>query len=453
MTRYDWYVRKATEMVELLPEATQKLLKEFNPLPNEPKVPQATLIALICSRYMDTYSSDWIAEHLAGSFFFDRSIEQTTILEEVVLPVCELYRRNDLPFDNYWDASEIYLELLDFYIHCRMRSPGEITELRAELSSHWLLMADDLKDEIIATARLDPSDIDLSLIKDPPDGVVGDAIRKVLSSSRIQEFIEQNLALYHPRMFKRPDLLRIARFMVTTDTIRHLSFDQSVSDVLLPRIEQARRKVGEAVMALSGAEMSLLVPADAERVLMERCVAQKRKLLSITEIGADALPDKINGRQSIPSRLHEYVFQIDGRLLRQSVGPIPHFFAALDSWVGNLPDNCGLGGLEISGSVIKLPILLMDRPDDPLEMPFRFNMEYVEAIFDMLLLVVVGSIRLDIVNIEGPGKLKMLGTSILKIPETILDEMKETVMTILRDRFGEDPETFGKALFQELTSN
>jgi hypothetical protein len=181
-------------------------------------------------------------------------------------------------------------------------------------------------------------------------------------------------------------------------------------------------------------------------------VTQRRKVISINEIGADALPDKINGRSSIPSRLYEYVFQINGRLLHQSVGPIPHFFAALDSWVGNLPDVGGIRGLETSNSIIILPILLMDRPDNPLEMPFRFNMEYVEEIYDMMLLVMVGSIRLDIVNIEGPRKLTLLGTSLLRIPETILDEMKETVMTILRDRFRGNPEMFGKALIQELTS-
>lgn len=450
MERDDWYVRKSKEVVDLLPRASRDLLSTFNTLPNEPVVAHATLIAFVCYRYADGVSPDSIADHLKRSFFPGPTVRRSDILEEIVLPGCSIFRTCALPFDNYWDAYGVFDELLDFYTHCRIRAPGGPAYLMSELSSHWMFSSDAVKSEIIQTASRNPSDIDLSLIEDPPDDSAGDTIRQILKSRRIQAFIEKNIAFYHPSLFKRPDLLRIVRFLVATDTIRRLSLDESILASLLPRIEQARRKVGEAVRGLSAAEVSLLVPADSDRVFMEQCVAQRRNVYHVAALGLNPLPDRIHGQVGFPIWIEDFVFSQGGRLHHASVGPIPHLFSAFDAWPSGLPKRIGLAKLERSGSDMVLPIIVVDPTGHTYCLPFRYNLKFLEHVYDLLLLAVVGRVRLDLAQIQEVGSLELLLTTSLEIPEGRIRELKEAVVPLLQERYGSDAELFRQHLIPQL---
>jgi hypothetical protein len=156
-------------------------------------------------------------------------------------------------------------------------------------------------------------------------------------------------------------------------------------------------------------------------------------------VNRNAVTDRVASQVRIPDWIGDFIFSRGARIFHESKGPIPYHVMALEQWSGRPPRTVGIGGLEVSGSEIELPIVLVDENGEQIFAPYYYDLESITFLYDIALLIAVGHFRLDIFLMKKPQGLRLITSGVVPVPDDLRSQLRNLVLPKLRDITGGDP--------------
>jgi CHAT domain-containing protein len=438
LLRDEWFASLATRVVDALPEGVRAAVRAAGEsqlavaAQGGGDLVPAILVAEIARRYAAADHPDDIADWLARSGI---ALTAPSTLRDVVLPVCELYRSNGLPVPRWWRPDELSRTLLGYYARGRL-SATDVRDVMAELVERWELLDPDVGAELLAGA--------MAPLHEPPDTFTAQSrdpaqrwLQKVAKLAEIRREVDAALAGYSAGLFERTDLTGFVRHIEIHRAIaRRLNAASGGRDPVVTaavrQLERAADQYGKVLAGLTPYERSLLLPAaDDDSVLAE--VMNLHRRTTRLDIGGrpNTLPDRVGGRWGSTQWLDDYVYNAGGRLLRRSAGPIAHWILVLDG--PGLAADVGMLfsegtafrlALRESNELATFEVVLPDDPDDPLRASFEYYAREPGSLFDLVVLLLTGQVRLDVFMVAEDGRLCGVGTRLIVLPQEIVDALR-----------------------------
>lgn len=440
--RMGWYSAIAHELLARLRPASQGILSKFDRLLEAPEIGQATLAAFICERHSTGISTDRIVGHLSRTNCLGLT-DQRTIREGLVIPICAMFRSRGLPVERFWDAGGFLTDFLHYYLYLRARTEVRpFAQLRAELSTLWLVRNPQLQTKLLASpAAIDPTHIDIGLSETPANDEVGRLIESLQDEPDFQVLVSDRLMRHPTAIRERPDLLRVARFLHVTDLLLQRGRQIGLSQEGANQIVQARQRLAAILDGFSPWETHLLVTEDPDERFLEQCLGREAGIIVVDRKGPNAVTDRVSSRVRVPDWVVDFIFSRGARVFHESKGPIPFHVIALEQWWGRPPRAIGIGDINVSGSEIELPFVLVDDKGEQIFVPYYYDLDSVTFLYDIALLITVGHFRVDIFLMKKPQGLRLLTSGVVPVPDDLRSQLRELVLPKLRDVTGGDPKT------------
>jgi hypothetical protein len=163
-------------------------------------------VAEIACRYAAADHPDDIADWPARSGI---TPNPPSILSAIVLPVCELYRSNELPIQRWWRPDELSRTLLGYYARRRL-SAADIRHVMAELVERWKLLDPEVGADLLAEAMAPPPESP-DIFTATPSNPAQRWLQKVAKLAEIRREVDAALAGYSPVLLERTDLTGFVR--------------------------------------------------------------------------------------------------------------------------------------------------------------------------------------------------------------------------------------------------
>ena len=440
-TRKGWYSARANELLARMRPVSREILSRFDRLPDAPEIGRATLAALICGRYVAGVSTDRIVSHLSHTNCLGPTDERT-IRNGLVIPICNMFRSRGLPGERFWDAGGFLTDFLHFYLHLRTRTEvSPFAQLRSELSTIWLVRNPQLQMRLLSSAAIDPSNFDKGLAESSGDNEVGQLIESLLEDTNFQALLSDQLMRHPAAIRDRPDLLQVARFLHVTDLVLQRGPQLGLSQAGANQIVRAVQPLAAVLDGFSPWETHLLATEDPDERFLEQCLGREVGIVVIDRTGPNAVADRVSGQVRIPDWVRDFIFSRGARIFHDSVGPIPYHVIALEQWSGRPPRTIGIGKIDISGSELELPFVLVDENGEQIFAPYYYDLDSITFLYDIALLIAVGHFRLDIFLMMQPQGLRLITSGVVPVADDLRSQLRELILPKLRDMTGGDPNT------------
>jgi CHAT domain-containing protein len=438
MQRDEWFASLSARVVDALPEAVRAAVRAAGESCSlvadqggRDLVP-AILVAEIARRYAAADHPDDIADWLARSGI---APDPASALSAIVLPVCDLYRANELPVQHWWRPDELSQTLLGYYARARLTA-ADIRDVMAEFVERWEMLDPEVGAELLAGASVPLCDVPDTFTAQPLDPAQR-WLQKVAKLAEFRRQVDAALATYSPVLSERTDLTGLVRHIEIHRAIaRRLEgtsgWRDPVVTTALHQLERAADRCAKVLAGLTPFERSLLRPtADDDNVLAD--IMKLHQRTRHLDIGgrSNTLPDRVGGGWTSTQWLDDYVYNAGGRLLRHSAGPIAHWIIVLDGLgsavdVGVLFDEATPFSLVLreSAELATLDVVLPDNPDDPLRASFEYYAGQPGSLFDLVVVLLTGQVRLDVFALGEDGRLHGVGTRLIGVPQEISEVLR-----------------------------
>lgn len=457
MDRDTWYQRKVFAFHALLGQKGRTMIGLIEPISPVTEVRAAAIIAHACCRYTFPESLQDIAGYFAGSGLISRwaggkYVTAEMIRKEVVEPACEKYRRRDLPFWCWWDPAKILDCLQRRYLELGLKEYGEAA-MRAELWT-WDQRDPEIADDLLYGARNPFSRFDpWKLGKPALDQESQETIERIVGLDDFNELLAA-FAERHPRELSlREDLSEIAQFFDTLDIVQGVvkSAGEPRATPILQKIRNARMEVAQAAQALTVLEQEMLIRESEATQLFRRFAESHRELIHVDSMGVYSLPERLAAKSLIPDWLHNLVFARGGRMYHSSAGAIPSLIIVFDEFDQIPAPSLGATLLQREGNKAHFSLEFNEVEGSTLETRFSYDLTAADHLYDLILMLVVGWVRIDFCRIAGRELLEHVTPCRVPLPQEWLESVRVNVLPIIRERFKSDPELFREALLGAVT--
>jgi CHAT domain-containing protein/CBS domain-containing protein len=433
MQREEWFAALSSGIVDAVPgqaRAAVRAVAAGMGVGGLGDLVPALLISDVARRYADAWHPDDIAAWV--STLVDAP-EEPSALDAVVLPVCDLYRSNELPFRRWWRPDQVSRMLLGWYARRRL-ADTDVDDVLADLVRRWSVDDPEAGADLVVGAMEDPvppPDTFTAAPRDPAQRW----LQKVARLAKVRREIDAALEGYDPVVAERDDLSVLLRHMLTHRAIAaqlpaDYGWRDPVVDKAVAQMEAAAVQCGAFVATLTPYERSLLVPVSDDDRTLEEAMGIHRRTISVDRYGPNALPDRVGGGWRTTDWLQDYVFNVGGRVLRRSAGPMAHWTLVLEHGmaagvVGLFDEDTPFRlALRRGEEAVALELLLPDDPEDPLRAQFSYDTAAPAAMLDLAVLVETGRARLDVFALNDEGRLVGIGTRLIPLPAQIVDALR-----------------------------
>jgi hypothetical protein len=418
-------------MVGELPSEPKDILASFCAPTDCPEIAQAAVQAFIRLLYVDCHSLDDIATHLHQAGFFSTKPAVNVIRSALVSPICNYCRWSRLRFDGWWDIPGLFQQFHSFYTSRRLPVIGR-RAMSEELKSYWMLRNPELIERLLDGVEETSSDGIWSVLAESASTSAGRALEGIRSDPDAQTLVDQYIQKLPNEIHRRDDLIGFCRFFRTLGVAKQLagSMKHRIRGELQDLCDHLHDLAARRLSYLSEYETRLMVPEDPNRALLEACAAANADVIHIWQ----ELPEVVNGKDSIPDWIYDYVFAKGGRLHHLASGPILHLLVVLDRTDGIPGQRIGFLPLTQEGDVLRLELVIPDSQGGT-ALPFSYDTGDTECIRELSLLCLCGEARLDFLRIQEPGGLEIIFTCRLRFPQEWLSGLQTIVLPLVQARF------------------
>jgi CHAT domain-containing protein len=370
-------------------------------------VGRAALVTEIVRRYENALSANKVTELLLEKALHPVGASEKEVLDELVRPAFEAFRRGRLPLAEWWEPERLHLLVFTWYARWRVADIGE-RAAREELQERWGHGA-AAADAVIAEASAANPEIPAILDAARSDTVLG----AVWAKREIEAAVEHEIATLPLRIRVHDELwemgLAIARYRVlvaNSATLAHSVPD--LDDVL----QQTASSLRENILRFTAHEVSMLHESrDEDEELLHAAVNALRDVDVISQIGVNAPADGYLEGLLVPDWLTEYVVSAGGRIGHRSCGPIPYWYAVLELpeppdelWEAAEP-RLGIAVLEPDTGRAEYAVQLHFRGEERVAQ-FHFS-DSVDQALQLALIALAAQIRIDFLLLSSDGLLEL----------------------------------------------
>lgn len=411
---------------------------------------KATLLSLICLRYATAYSTNEIANQLLRSGLHPEGAGSCELLDDLIRPILDAFRRGRIPIDNWWDARDLMLVVVPWYARSRL-AETEQDVIRRELMERWQL-SQDTAEAVIEEARLGEPTVPELLRAPAPDSEFDrlwqrDGVAEALTAER--EALSQRPAPNETVADLRDAVARHQAMSARLDDLTR------VRPALRSELASAHGALSEAIKNLTVFEAGFIRPRDRGDEVLRAAVDSTRNSIHLSSAGSNAPADGYLDGLMVPDWLTEYCVAVGGRLGHKSCGPIPYWFSVLEGT--ELPDE--LSGPEPS-PVVSLAI--NQEPDGLAEVfrvfhmrgeerfgGFTFADDSLDDAIQLALIALCGFIRLDTFLLGSDGLLELINSSRVDVADSPVGQhLRDAALRALSGQRADAAETSGISGFR-----
>lgn len=373
------------------------------------------------------------------------------MLDQLVRPVLDAFRRGRIPIDNWWRPLDLVMVILPCFARWRLTEVSK-QALHSELTGRWRLVPADAE-EILGEAGAQDPIVPVLLAASPRDSFLDEFWRR---PDIVEALRSERAAMDQRKAVNRAvaDLREaVVRFRVLVDRRKELA---AVHPRLPAELAQAEEDLSHALAQLTVYEAGFIRPRDHEDELLRAAADSMRNSVFASTAGSNAPADGYLGELLVPNWLTEYLVSAGGRLGHMSCGPIPYWYMALEG--DELPD-------ELAGGVRGIALAINDEPDGLAEIyrvfhvrgedrhgGFTFASGHLDDVIQLALIALCGFIRIDTFLISPDGLLELIESARIDISESpIGDHLRRAALVALEGR-PPDPNKILNAWFQQLAS-
>ncbi|WP_278471008.1 CHAT domain-containing protein [Gimesia maris] len=448
MNRREWIQLKSQQMLECLPQKTRDVLRGYDLAPEFSDLFPATVIAFICLRYKFAKSIDEITDEINRTEIFN-GVQPSVICNDIVIPICNFFRKRQLPFSDWWDAESIFHLFLSYYIHARIDSSG-IESAISECQKLWGMRDLNRITELcdLAGQKL-PSDI-WERLKAHKSPKIKDIIVDFVDSTETEKTVNRILTQYPPEIHICDDFLNAARFVLTLKLLCDMAEKTVGNSEYAASIVDHTNEVGKyfdsGYEGLSLIETSILLPPSSDEEILRKILNTRKNSFELDAIGVNSVPETINGKHLIPMWLIDYVFGSGGRHYHCSAGPISHFSVVFETTDEIPSDKLCLLPFKKEGDRLEIEIVTNDPINGVACIPFSFDLNSAIHLYDLVLMCVTKVIRIDYFYISEKGSLEYFKSGQFPLPNEWLVGLRKLVIDLIRDKYSNDPKCFARQL-------
>ena len=270
-----WFLGKARELLERLPDASRDFLSRFKTTGEPPEIEHALYVLNTCSRYYSGAAPDAIAKGWAAHRVVVDASAADAILDDLVRPARVLFLSCALPFHRYWDIRAISTDFLIYFMSRGVRAGAARQTLVDDVYERWFTDSAELAARLFDEAEL------IATGNGPPvsfydnDHPHAGTIAALMNDAGVSGYVTAQMAAHSPELKDRPDLLSGVRFTHTAVAL-HQTADGSTDPEAAQAVRQAAQQlVGAAVQwvkTLLPGEVTLIRAPDPDIHLLEECI-------------------------------------------------------------------------------------------------------------------------------------------------------------------------------------
>lgn len=323
MDRDTWFLNKANQVIELLPDNARSLLSPLRVRSEPRQIQQATLVLFTCQLYRGGWSPDDIAHHWANSGILPA--DQRTVLEGVVIPARAIFLSCRLSFHRHWNIKQIAFDFLIYNCAHALRAGVPKELLTDDLRTTWLLQTLEGQATVLQEAAmlLNPG-------VNPPtnlgenDANLAGVFEEMSQNEEVTRLVDLRMNGLRVELKERSDIAGPVR-LVHTAAVIHKAIGQSADESeIVEGVRKATREATETIgrwtRTLLPGEVELLRPPEAQTLLLEECVRLTPSVKTGPGGEGATLPDSFHGDFLVPDCVADMAFADGGRFSHNSIG-------------------------------------------------------------------------------------------------------------------------------------
>ncbi|MFD5494379.1 CHAT domain-containing protein [Streptomyces sp. NPDC127091] len=403
-------------------------------------------------------SSETISDGLLSTGVVVSRVPAVVVARDLVTPVLRTVRNDGVPWRQWWDVGGLSMLLVELWTGRRLLTRPQET-VRRELAMLWGGRGQNF-DTLLKNAADPFACLPSDLLLESATGAAVKIMRILVAAGKMKNESEDEFLRIRPGLVDRPDLAEVARRwnrrnqleLALPGNIHGISTE--VGADFLHDIEVWDAQMLQVVSSLSMYELELMEPVTDDKRYRDKCLSDGRGIHHARFGPDDSLlwtSDPGMSEDGIPDWIHEEIVSRGMRCYHEQVGPHPVWLvtAETQSQLASLAllmesgARYGIGVVNTDDGV-RVRLVLPAVPGDfggDFEVPYSYNLSWVEPAWELLVLSAVGYARLVVVRLVDDGELRAVGSIRIKLPEEVRSQLEKAAVPALRRLVGDETKT------------